>query len=60
MAVGGRSEVLGCPSDQTGEILQSPEPAGLVGTTVYRGTPEEAGAILYKSKTWDKAKSLVC
>jgi hypothetical protein len=59
MTVGGRLEVPGYPRDQTGQILQSLEPSGLVGTMVYRGALEEDGAALYISGTRDKAKSPV-
>jgi hypothetical protein len=60
MALGGRPEVPGYPRDQMGQILRSSKPAGSVGTMVYRGALEEDGAALYKSRTQDKAKSLVC
>jgi hypothetical protein len=60
MAVGGRPEVPGYPRDQTGHILQSPKLARSVGTVAYRGAPEEDGAELYRSRTRDKAKFLVC
>jgi hypothetical protein len=59
MTVGGRLEVPDYPRDQMGQILQSLEPSGSVGTMVYRGALEEDGASLYISGTRDKAKSPV-
>jgi hypothetical protein len=43
-----------------GQILRSSELARSVGTTVYRGVPEEDGVALYRSETQDKEKSSVC
>jgi hypothetical protein len=60
MAVGGRLEVPGYLRDQIGQILQSLEPARSVGTTTYKGAPEEDGATLYRSRTRDEAKFPVC
>jgi hypothetical protein len=51
---------MGYLRDQTGQILQSLELAGSVGTTVYRGALEEDGASLYRFGTRDKATSPVC
>jgi hypothetical protein len=42
-----------------GQMLQSIEPVRSAGPTSYRGAPEKDGATLYRSGTWDKAKSLV-
>jgi hypothetical protein len=38
-----------------GQILQSLELTRSVGTTTYRGVPEEVGAAIYGSGTWGKA-----
>jgi hypothetical protein len=60
MVVGGRPEVPGYLRDQIGQILQSPELAESVGMMAYRGAPEKDGVALYRSRTRDKAKSLIC
>jgi hypothetical protein len=59
MAVGGRPEIPGYPRDQMGQILQSPELAGTVGSIAYIGVPEGVGVALYRLGTRDKAKSLI-
>jgi hypothetical protein len=59
MAVGGRLEVPGYPGDQMRQVIRSPEPIGSAGTMAYGGALEKDGAVVNKSGTQDKPKSLV-